>query len=172
MAWVPYEKYTIDSNLTSSEIKKKLASKIPGNITSCPESFSVLFINEKNTDSFQVDITNDHFTVKEKVDLVIGGYTNSFRPEAFIKFGDNSVGSTSTITIKPVLSIIIITCLMLCFVLIGGVSLLLTNKTQIGLLVISIFPLLIFLLVTFSFNVELDKLKSFIDSLLEIDYID
>ncbi|MES2277453.1 MAG: hypothetical protein V4592_15620 [Bacteroidota bacterium] len=172
MAWFPYEKYTLNSKLASGQIRKKIESKIPDDIDIDPEAFTVLFVNERNTDCFEVDFLSDHFIVKEKVDVTFGGYRNSFRPEAIVEFRDNSTGTTNQIVIKPVLGVIIITCAMLCFVLIAGVTLLFTNKVRDGVLVLSIFPTFAYLLATFSFNVELGKIEYFINYLLEIEFSD
>jgi len=174
MTWMPYRSFTLNSKLSSIEIRKKFETNIPEFAKNDSELLNVIFTNPRNTDSFIGNFTSGHFTIREKVDIQVGGYINAFRPEAIVSVNESSEGTVNRITIKPNLGVIVFMLIMIVGVLIAAIYYL-TDQGKEFLsfpMLMLLFPFLIYFVATSAFNSDLPQLESFIDDFLEIDYAD
>lgn len=172
MLFFPYTKYFLKSKLTSNQLKEKF-----GSISQLPltNTSGVLktFINSRNTDSFQCDLYKNHLIVSEKVDFKVGGYTNSFRPEAKLLFEDDENGTTYIVTMMPNAGIIVFLICIVLFIIIAGILYAVQNIHDGKLSPSSYLPIfcLIFLYIlsTAAFNRDLPQIETFVFDLLEIE---
>jgi len=131
----------------------------------------VIFVNERNTDSFKADFLSNHFTVKEEAIYQVNGYRNAFRPEAKVLFQNTPTGTKNIVIIKPNLGVIIFVSIAILVFLLAVVSFVASSKNDYRSLSVPslIVPLILYFVATSAFNSELGKLELFVSDLLEIE---
>lgn len=170
MVWLPYRKYVVNSPLSSLQLRHKFENALGNNIPGT-EIRNVLFTNASDTRRFDAHFFNDYVKLKEHEDVVVGGYHNFFRPEAKISYKDTPEGSANTVIIHPNLAVIIFILLMVTYVFYAATTLIIDviNGAEFHLfpMMMLLFPLLMFFVITSAFNNDLPQLELFIDGLLE-----
>jgi len=149
LAWIPYQKYILHSKLTPAQIVREFEEAV------------------ENSDLFSGTISRDGFKLTGE------DGKNGFRPEAKIQFVEVIEGTICTITImhqRPVFAFLLGAAI---FVLIGACYTIIADiiKGNFRIEVLSFFGflLVIYLISTLGFNVDLPDLKDFINKILEVE---
>lgn len=159
---LPFERFTLATNLSVDEVKRKLKTHIDS--------------AEKQLEPYKGHISIDGFDMERKIT-----YRNSFLPQIKGRFA-NGMGRTEIrITMKLALSVLIFMCIwmggvgMFCIVITIG---LITNSPELakdGMLLFKVMPFMMFaggyLMMTILFKMESKQSKQFLQRLAEAEIV-
>jgi hypothetical protein len=173
MQFWPFQTYVLKSKMSSEQLKQKFNSAPQFQWSKDPNIQSITVSDPNFANRFYCCLYRKYLKIQEKIEFKIGGYTNSFRPEATIKFEDTEQETTYSVTMMLKLEIRLILLFAILFISVGGIVMLLKDTQQSKLSVTSFTPAImiigIYLLSIVGFNVDRSQLESFIYDFLEVD---
>jgi len=152
LLWWPYRQYVLDGKLSRQQIKEKLEST-----------------GKEGGSTYTARYTEKGIYVKEAINFKFGAYSRAFKPEAtIVEIGPSKF--RVTIKLPAAQLLLLLTALLL---IVAGIAFskrgdLAASNFKNTLIVCCGVMFLGYLLPVVTFNAELNKLKLFIDDLLEV----